>query len=177
MGDFKNTKYSLRRMRWNTAVLFVVFVLTAASHVIAQCDLSSPECSFPADPTRPYQQNPNAKVKRVILFDYSLGSRNTTPFRESMRQLALEYGFQLDISRSSTYPTAEHLAGADVFIAAYGQGDVLRTAENKEAVEGFVKALGKGLLMIYDAGSYIPCSGYATGGANFPLGSGASGSR
>ncbi len=129
----------------------------AASLLLGAWQSASAQMDTPRNPNAEYQKNPNAHVKHVLLYNFTLGGHSKTPILNAMRRLATKYGFQLDVGGTDNYITAATLAGVDVAVFSNGDGDVLANATSLAAVKNFVQVQGKGLFQTHAAAAYIPC--------------------
>jgi hypothetical protein len=139
-----------RAVKTFSMALGLVLALGAWQAPRAQMDMP-----FNADTE--YQKNPHARVKRVLLYEYTFSSHNKAPVLDAMRRLSTRYGFRLDVSGAKDYITRETLDGVDVAVFANGSGDVLHNPISLSAMKEFVEVKGKGLLQIHEAAAYIPC--------------------
>lgn len=154
----KTSKFQLFPKAWGSALLLGLALAGAQS---AQAQVAA----VARDTNNPYQKNPHAHVHRVLYYSYKLGGHNQSYMQAELTRLANIYGFQLDISSSSSYITENSLglSGPDtanpVNVAVFnnGDGDVLSNATSLAAMKKFVQDKGRGLLQIHASAAYVPC--------------------
>src|SRR4051812_30498847 len=149
----------MTKARMQSPVKLLGTALVTTALVLAQGlgNTARAQMDIAYNPNAPYQKNPNAKVKHVLLYNFTLGGHSKTPLLNAMRRMATTYGFQLDVGGTNNYITTATLANVDVAVFSNGDGDVLSNAASLAATRDFVEVKGKGMLLTHAAAAYIPC--------------------
>jgi len=154
--DMKTSLTKIFNHATKFVVMLVAFFAVHGTEVRAQAKVVAYNAS------NPYQMGRFSHVKRVLLYNYTLGGHSKTPLLNSMTRLANKYGFQLDIGGTSSYITNATLAmdsanPVNVVVMSNGDGDVLQDATSLAAMKQFVQSKGRGLLQTHAAAAYIGC--------------------
>jgi hypothetical protein len=143
---------------------FFFRILQAMAAAILLCGaagLSRAEVMVARDANNPYQKNPHAKLKHVLLYDKAPGhGTGRAMLRASMARLAVKYGFRLDTSAAAIgYIQDSVVAGVDVVIFSNGDADVLgpMNSPSTVAMEKYIYQQGKAMLMVHAAGAFLSC--------------------
>jgi hypothetical protein len=121
------------------------------------CLPASAQMDTPFNPGAEYQKNPHARVKHVLLYNFTHSAHDKIHLLKALRRMSAKYGFRLDVGGTSDYITPQTLEGVDVAVFSNGDGDVLYKAVPLAAMKAFVEVKGKGLLQTHAAAGYVGC--------------------
>jgi hypothetical protein len=116
----------------------------------------------PRDTSNPYQKNPHARVKRVMIrHDDQVWQNGQKALFASMRRLSGKYGFQLDSIRPGDQARPREfsdsaITGVDVLVLFLSQQDP-DTSEATRVMERHLYERGGAVLLLLESAAYKTC--------------------